>query len=103
MNNAFRARRLAGSEVIVHLGASEETKSRVSKLISDHFLCIEKINFLFRFFVLRTKTIIHLSVGESGGYSRIKRRHIERSLYFKRSVAKVRNFFLNFSIVFSHP
>ena len=47
----------------------------------------------FSVFVLRAKTIIHLSVGESGGYSRIKRRHIERSLYIKRSVAKVRNFF----------
>ena len=90
MNNAFRARRLAGSEVIsMYTSGRLKRQNRASAKKN----CIEKINFLFRFFVLRTKTIIHLSVGESGGYSRIKRRHIERSLYIKRSVAKVRNFF----------
>lgn len=59
MNSTFRARWLVSLEVIIstiRLRADEETKSRVKNFIS------------FSFPSIFSKTVIHLSVGESGAY-----------------------------------
>ena len=79
MTGAFRTRWLAGSEVINKYdspSSSQRDKIARQQLNFCPFFFlggggrgyIDKTNF-FGFCVVYTKTIIHLSVGESGGYS----------------------------------
>ena len=70
MNNTFRGRWLASSEMISQVLFTSEQPQK-NKMA---FVCIlSQVNLLFEplgysAFVVYTKTIIHLSVGESGGY-----------------------------------
>ena len=67
MNSTFRARWLASSEVISQvLFTSEQPKKNKMAFVD----ILSQVNLLFGPLacVVYTKTIIHLSVGESGGY-----------------------------------
>ena len=70
MNSTFRARWLASSEVISQvLFTSEQQEKKTKWLLSLYFL--KKVTLWTASYsacVVYTKTIIHLSVGESGGY-----------------------------------
>ena len=57
MNSAFRARRLVNSEVISKALFTSEQRMKNKMASASYSTC-----------VVYTKTIIHLSVGESGGY-----------------------------------
>ena len=69
MNSAFRARWLASSEVISQvLFTSEQPKKNKMAFV---VILSQKVAFWAASYsacVVYTKTIIHLSVGESGGY-----------------------------------
>ena len=72
MNSAVRARCLASSEVISKYYSAPS--NRRDKIAREEFnfrpFCgiLTKINYFFGSCVVYTKTIIHLSLGESGGY-----------------------------------
>ena len=69
VNSAFRARWLVNSEVISKVLFTSEQPKR-NKMASRVALCTESnvLAVSYSTCVVYTKTIIHLSVGESGGY-----------------------------------
>ena len=70
VNSSFRVRRLASSEVIsqstIHLWAAEEKQNCLCQYIVTNKVTLWVAS--YSACVVYTKTIIHLSVGESGGY-----------------------------------
>ena len=72
VNSAFGARSLANSEVIIQVYSLPRIKrrSKLQNSIIFQFIVTDKVVFgaIFSTCVVYTKTIIHLSVGESGGY-----------------------------------
>ena len=72
VNRAFGARSLASSEVIIQVYSPPRIKQRakLQKSIIFQFIIAGKvvIGAIFSNFVVYTKTIIHLGVGESCGY-----------------------------------
>ena len=72
MNSTFRARRLASSEVISQVlfpyEQPKKNKMAFVGILSQIKLLFGPLETSYSACVVYTKTIIHLSVGESGGY-----------------------------------
>ena len=71
MNSTFRARWLASSEVISQVLFTSEQPKKNKMAFVDIYIVKNKVNLWAASYSacgVYTKTIIHLSVGESGGY-----------------------------------